>query len=187
VFEALGIAIALGFIVGLISGGRAKNLSTIEVRFVPVAIASAVIALLPLFVSVPAGPRRAIQILTMLGVLAFLVANLRASRGVLRAGLIVLAIGWALNFTVIAANGAMPLSLWAYERSGLTETPTPGEGGFFKLEIADDSTVLKPLGDVIPFRPLSKVFSPGDLFLIAGVAVFIAAGTKVPGEASRPG
>lgn len=185
-FEALGITLVLGVGVGLATGGRLGNLAWLHVRLVPAAIGSAVIALLPLFITLPSEARRAIQILTMLGVLAFLAVNVPRAAGVVRAGFLLLALGWALNFTVIAANGAMPLSLWAYERSGLSETPTPGEGGFFKLEIADDATLMKPLGDVIPFRPLRKVFSPGDLFLMAGVAVVVAGGTRLRAPAPAP-
>lgn len=177
-FILLGIALVAGLGLGFAMRGRPGNLRFIELRGVWLAIGSAVAGLSPLVVELSGTIRTAIQIVTMLGILVFIAVNVRATTGLLRAGLAAVVVGWALNFAVIAANGAMPMSLWAYERSGQTEAPTPGEGGFFKIELAGQDTLLRPLGDVIPIAALGRVLSIGDFALLAGVMLAVAGGTQ---------
>lgn len=182
-FQLLAIAFAVALVAGLTAGGTMRNLRHVPLRWAPVAFASVVVALVPLAVEMGDGPTLALQIVSNLGILAFGVANLVASRGGVRAGFAVIAAGWALNFAVIAANGSMPLSEWAYARSGQTDPITEGEGGFYKIGVAGDGTLLRPLGDVIPIPGIHQVVSIGDVLLISGIAVVIAAGMR----ASEPG
>src|SRR5205823_2811468 len=122
--------------------------------------------------------RRALQLAAFAGVLVFLVVNLLTQRGAVLAGMYILTPGWALNFTVVALNGGMPVSLWAYAKSGQTEHITQGSGGFYRIVIAGRHTKLRSLGDVIPFRLYREVVSIGDIVLMLGIAFVIAAAMR---------
>lgn len=176
-FKLLAAALGMGVVAGLIARGRFRNLREIRLWWTPVLFVALIIGLIPLFVGVPKGPRIALQIVSMLGVLAFLAINTARARGGVRIGFWTIAMGWALNFIVIAANGGMPLSRWAYSK--IESGPiTPGRGGFFKIVIAGPHSVLRPLGDVIPLRAVDQVLSIGDVVLIIGIVVVIAAGMR---------
>ncbi len=77
-----------------------------------------------------------------------------------RAAFAAIAVGGALNAIAIFANGRMP------------HTATGGDSGLKGVPIDDDTRVAW-LGDVIPF--LGKLISAGDLVLLVGVALLIAA------------
>ncbi|WP_236630211.1 DUF5317 domain-containing protein [Thermus thermamylovorans] len=86
--------------------------------------------------------------------------------------------GLFLNTLVIFANGGhMPVSLAALERAGL-------EGWEEILKerrdavhtLLDENTRLPFLGDVIALPPLRKAVSPGDLFILAGIAGVVVEG-----------
>jgi hypothetical protein len=104
---------------------------------------------------------------------------MKESRGAIRIAIAILLLGWLLNAVPIAANGGMPLSLWAYRRAGLTETPTPRTGGFYKIVIASSSTRLNFLGDVIPVAAIRQVVSLGDIALIVGIGCFVVASMQL--------
>jgi hypothetical protein len=182
----LAISLGLGLGAGALARGRLANLREVLLRVLPLLMASRLVGMLPLFVGLPRGPRQGAQLLSLLGVLAFLGINLVAARGGVRAGFVTLLAGWALNFVVIAANGGMPLSLWAWSHSGQRGAPTPGEGGFFKIVLAEPGTALRFLGDVVPIRAIDQVVSVGDLVLMAGIAVVIAAGMRARAAAPQP-
>lgn len=82
-----------------------------------------------------------------------------------RRGMPLVALGLVLNAVVIAANGAMPVSVEALRAAGLTE-PESLTG---KHVLAGAGTRLPLLADVIPVRPLRTVISAGDVVLAAGV------------------
>lgn len=178
-FLLLFASLVAGIVAGLAARGRIGALRAMQVRWTPMLFVALIVGMAPLYVDMPKGLRQTIQMVTMLAVLIFLAANIIRSRGGVRAGWVALLAGWALNFIVIAANGGMPLSAWAFARSGQTGLPTPGESGFFKIELATPDTILRPLGDVIPIKPVfAQVVSIGDLVLMAGIAVVIAAGMR---------
>lgn len=184
-FVILAITLAVAVIAGLATGGRLANLAWVRLRLLPVLYLALAFGLLPLLVGVPSGLNRTLLTASYILVAIWLGANLRARRGALRSGFIVLMAGWLLNTLPIATNGGMPLSLWAYERAGLTEVPTPGEGGFFKIVIADQDSRLRFLGDVIPMRPITQVVSVGDIFLVLGIGIVVGGGMRAPGEVTR--
>jgi hypothetical protein len=172
----LATMIGLGIIAGLLTRGRFRGLTELRFRLTPVLFVSLVIALLPFYVSSLESSRRVFQLIAFAGVLIFLIANITAARGGVRAGFLVLGLGWALNFIVIASNGGMPLSLWAYAKSGQTEVPHFGRGGFYRVVQARPGTTLRFLGDVIPVRVFTQVLSIGDVLLMVGAAIIIAVG-----------
>jgi hypothetical protein len=92
-------------------------------------------------------------------------------------GVPLLAIGLLLNAVVIAANGAMPVSLYAESRAGVS-----GDAFFHTdsatHEVADGHTQLRLLGDVVPV-PLPvhpETVSAGDVLIVSGVGLLIVAG-----------
>jgi hypothetical protein len=92
-------------------------------------------------------------------------------------GVPLLAAGLILNAVVITANGAMPVSLYAESRAGLSDTALlQVDDGTH--EVADSATRLPGLGDVVPV-PLPvhpETVSVGDLLIVSGVGLLIFAG-----------
>lgn len=82
-----------------------------------------------------------------------------------RPGMPLIAIGLILNAVVIAANGAMPVSVDALRAAGLSQ-PESLAG---KHLLAGPGTRLTFLADIIPVRPLRTVISVGDIVLAAGI------------------
>jgi len=168
--------IGLGILAGLAVRGNFRNLKEISFRFTPILFTSLAIALLALFFDSLKSGRHVFQLLSLAGVLMFLLVNLASQKGLVRVGFVIVTVGWALNFIVITANKGMPLSEWAYAKSGQTEAITYGTGGFYRTVHAGPGTLFRQLGDVIPIRAYRQVVSIGDILLILGVAFVIAGG-----------
>lgn len=176
----LATAMALGISAGVLAGGTIANLANVRVRWTPALFVSLAVGVIPLAVDIADDPRFALQLGSHIGLLVFFGANIVvAERRWVRVGFMVIAIGWALNVAAIAANGGMPVSLWAIREAGITDPFTPGEGSFFRVVAAGPSSLLRPLGDVIPLRALRQVISWGDIFIIGGIAVVTTAGMRV--------
>lgn len=180
VFLTLGIMLIVAIAIGYLLGGRLERLADLRLRWLPVLFACLLLGLLPLLAGLSPVPSRAVVAVANIGVLAFLLRNTLDSSGAVRVGMALLLAGWLLNAVVIVANGGMPLSARAYALSGQHDAITQGKGGFFKIVLADDDTVLKPLGDVIPLSPIHQVLSIGDLVLVAGIGVVVAAAMRAP-------
>lgn len=87
-------------------------------------------------------------------------------------------LGLGLNTLVIVANGGhMPVSLEALKRAGVE-----GWEEILKARadavhsLLDENTRFPFLGDVIGLPPLRKAVSPGDLFILAGIAGVVVEG-----------
>jgi Family of unknown function (DUF5317) len=102
----------------------------------------------------------AIVLASNLLVAVFLAANVHLP------GTLVAAAGLALNALVIAANGAMPVSLEAADVAGVDREAS--DFGI-KHEVLNDDTVLPWIADVIPIPGLSMLISAGDVVLAAGI------------------
>jgi hypothetical protein len=155
-------------------GGRLSGLSRIELaggRLLAVALGLQVLALTVL----PGAPH---ALLVALHGSSYVLAAAFVWRNRTVPGLPLLASGGALNALVIAVNGGqMPASADAVRRAGLPLH----EEGFVNSGVLDDPR-LAPLGDVFAspdWLPLSNVYSPGDLLLLAGAVwvVHAACGT----------
>jgi len=170
--------IALGLIGGYLAGGSLAGLKDIELRGIAILFGALAVAFLPLIFDSLLPHRRVFQLITFAGVLLFLAVNLWTSRGEIRFGMLVITSGWALNFIVIATNGGMPLSRWAYRSSGQTTRITLGSGGFYRIVRLGPTTHLARLGDVIPIRAFQVVVSIGDIFLLLGASIVIAAAMR---------
>lgn len=171
-------ALLLGLVAGYAAGGRLRRLENVRLSYGVLAFAALAVMVVESLADLGDPLDRVLIALGYALAAAFLVVNLRRLRGVLRIAVAILALGWVLNATVMTANGGMPLSLSAYASSGQIEAPTPGEGGFFKIVIADRETALRPLGDVIPLAFYRQVVSAGDLVLLAGLVLAIAGGMR---------
>jgi hypothetical protein len=167
------VALLVGAVVGRFRGGRVSEAANVRLRVSGLIAPAFILTLVPVFADL----KDELDVAATLGSLSligvFLVVNLRGTRGLLRLGLATMAFGWTLNMVVIGANAGMPLSLAAYEVSGQHVVPTPRRGGFYRIVLADEGTVLRWLGDVLPVRPIHQVFSPGDLTLALGLGFSI--------------
>lgn len=100
--------------------------------------------------------------------LIFCIANRRV------AGVPLVALGLVLNAVVVARNGAMPVSIAAASRAGVS-TLSIATGNDARHTIAGRGSDWRVLGDVIPVPlPVApEVVSPGDVLVAAGLGEFI--------------
>lgn len=98
-------------------------------------------------------------------VVAFLIANRRMP------GMVLIGLGLALNVVVIAANGAMPVSVSASRTAGVD--PPPRGIADVEHERLDEDTKLPWLADVLAIPKTHEVFSVGDVVLGLGVAQLV--------------
>jgi hypothetical protein len=85
-------------------------------------------------------------------------------------------LGWILNALVVLVNGGMPVSSAALRGIGVDPTKALLSGGpFAKHAPLNGSTVLGTFGDVVPLAWLRSVVSPGDLIMLVGIVLFVAA------------
>ena len=155
-------------------GGRLAGLADLELhggRLLALALALQVLAITVL----PGAPH---ALLVALHAGSYVLAAAWLWRNRRLRGLPLLAAGGALNALVIAVNGGqMPASEQAVRRAGLPLQ----EEGFVNSGVLDEPR-LAALGDVFAspqWLPLSNVYSPGDLLLLAGAVwvVHAACGT----------
>jgi hypothetical protein len=180
------VAVAAGFVMGYVVGGRAGRLRVPSGLIVGAVAAFGIqlgLAWLPEG-TFGAHARIALLIATYCVVLiplGFMVAaSLRSRLGALgMAALVLVLSGWALNTAPIAVNGGMPVS-----RSALTAAGYPIHEKASQLErswkhvLATRRTRLASLGDTVAVRSLRAVYSIGDFLLLAGITTLIAAGMR---------
>jgi hypothetical protein len=179
----LPLAVVVGLVAGLLLGGRLGALTDLRWRHGgPLAVAVGLEWVAGRCCAAGSTPRAAVA-LGSEGVAGALIAlNLRARRPVERAGLAMVVAGWAANIAAMLPSGAMPVSLSALRAAGMAGTDVAA-GHLGKHTIG--STWL---GDDIPLRALGAVVSPGDLAMLAGIAIFMAAATRRanPARETRP-
>jgi hypothetical protein len=103
-------------------------------------------------------------------------------------GFVLILIGVAMNFVVIAANQGMPVSEFALRTTGQVEAVEELRNREeSKHHLASEEDVLRPLGDVIGIgRPFNVVISAGDIVAYAGAAIFVVeAMLGLPASPSR--
>ncbi len=163
------LVLAVSVIVGLMRGGKLRNLTEIRVNswwllpvgfliltasnFIPVRYDTAAVA---------------VVLVSYLPLLLFVWLN-RDLTGIWIAGL-----GILMNFTVIIANGGMPVLLEAARLAG--------ESGELILDakhvLLTETTRFPFLADIIPLP--RAVLSLGDVFLAIGVGAFLEDQTRQP-------
>ncbi|MFQ5947408.1 MAG: DUF5317 family protein, partial [Acidimicrobiia bacterium] len=94
-------------------------------------------------------------------------------------GMWLAAIGILMNFSVILANGGMPVSPEAAALAGGDGADLSFEQAYKHVELDGDSQ-LTFLADVIPLRMIRQVISLGDVFLAVGLGQFLEAQLRKP-------
>jgi hypothetical protein len=172
----LGVLFALAVASVPLTGGRLGALADLRLRGVW-AIAAALAIQILIITVLPGGDptlHKVIHLSTYLMAAAFAWLNRRVP------GVALAALGGALNFAAIAANGGvMPASAWALRVAGFADDVhhfvNSGHVAHARLQL---------LGDVFALPaswPVHNVFSVGDVLLVLGVLI----GLHVLG-ASRP-
>jgi Family of unknown function (DUF5317) len=172
------VALVCGLAAGYLTGGRLRHLEHLDLRhpwLVLLAMGIQLVIFTRLGSSISESASVWAHVSSYVVLLVFVILN-RRNLGVVLAGL-----GTLMNATVIIINGGyMPASRRALEIAGrLADSST-----YNNSIIANESAHLLPLGDVmaipagVPF--FSNVFSVGDLFIVAGVALLLATAMRTP-------
>ena len=160
------VAVVVGMVVGLATGGRFNNIGRGAFRAVPLLIVGVVLQVLTEAANLPHRADEAVVLLSYAALAAFAVANLRLG------GMGVVAIGLILNIVPIAVNSGMPVRASAIVEAGIVsrvdEAGRLSYGGKRHLERGSDR--LRILGDVLPDWVFHEVLSFGDLVMSVGIA-----------------
>ena len=157
------IAIALGLVFGLVTGGSIGRLSKLSFRWpwliVAVVLIREAVLLTPL--GKVAGARY-IYVAALLAIIAWVVWHSARVRGIW-----LVAAGAALNLIVIVANNArMPV---APELAGAV-LPRSNPGLY---TLMGSQTNLNILGDWIRLGPIPEAYSVGDVLIALGLAIVV--------------
>ncbi|HEX6677522.1 MAG TPA: DUF5317 family protein [Actinomycetes bacterium] len=161
------LVIVVGLLAGRMVGGSLERVPRAAVRWPWAAAVGLALQLLP----VPGRPALWLLYGSLFLLLAFAAANLR------RSGFALILVGLALNLTVIAANGGMPVDRRAIVASGQQDTLAGliRDGDGVKHRLPGPHTRLLPLGDVIAVPPpVGQVISVGDVVVDLGIIWFLA-------------
>lgn len=175
----LPLFIVLGSIaVGLLAGGRLTALEHVHLRWWALAPIGLAMQLSP----VPRAETSTARTLsTIVLVVSFPILLAFVARNFHIAAFMLLFIGLALNFAVIALNGGMPVSAAAIQAAGGTSGFSDLTDGDAKHHAMTDEDLLTPLADVIAIGdPLREVLSVGDVFVYTGLAWFVIAAMRAP-------
>jgi hypothetical protein len=163
-------------LIGWVTGGSFDRLALVPLRGWRFVIAAAVAFALGAAFSSVGGRGATVAIVagataSAVCLLAVLVRNAAVE------GVPLLATGLLLNTVVVIANGAMPVSLYAEARAGISANSL-FDANDAVHEIAGSQTRLPHLGDVVPVPlPLHpETVSVGDILIVAGVGLLIVAG-----------
>ena len=177
------VAVAVGLVLGLISGGRPRYLADKRIAGWPLLVAG--LALQASVNRLPDGLGLAALIASYAALLLFGLANLRL------VGMPLVLVGLVLNTFTITLNGGMSvrrsavLAARAAPADKLDHLHVIG-----KHHLARPSDKLTILSDVIPVRPLREVLSFGDIIMSVGVADVLAnllrPGRESPMEEESP-
>jgi hypothetical protein len=178
----LVVAVAALAVAGVTGGSR---LAGVHIRAVRLLVVAGVVQLGTSALAPGSGVVRAVAlVLTTLLVGLFLLGNARLP------GVPLVALGLMLNVVVVGANAAMPVSVSAAARAGISRADLHLDRDAMR-EPTGPATRLGVLADVVPValpgRP--QVVSAGDVLVAAGVALLLlTAGSRrsqTPRRASR--
>lgn len=168
-------AILIGFLVGLLAGGRPAGLTSLQFRLGWLAVAgfAAQVVLFSAPVTERIGELGApLYVLSTAIVFVVLLINARIP------GLPVVALGAASNLAAIVANGGyMPASEAALIAAG----KIPASGYSNSVVLPDPA--LGPLTDIFAlptWLPFTNVFSIGDVLIGLGIAIAVAVAMRRP-------
>ena len=156
------LVLAIAVVVGLMRGGKLRNLTEIRVRGWWLLLVGFGLQIVAGFL--PVGRHSLAVGLVLVSYLPLLLVVWLNRQD---AGMWIAGIGILMNFTVIALNGGMPVMAEAVHLAG-------GTGELVldaKHVLLTDTTRLPFLADIIPLP--GSVISLGDVFLAIGVGVFL--------------
>jgi hypothetical protein len=159
------VTVVAATITGLLAGGTLRDFPSAKLRGAGLALAGVVLQFIPLGGAIGT----ALLFASFAALIGFAILNVRVH------GFAFILVGLALNAVVIVANLGMPVTRNALEGSHQSATLDDliANGGA-KHHLADDGTILLPLGDVIPLGdPLDQAISVGDVCVQLGTACFI--------------
>ncbi len=163
--------LGIGMLLGWGFGGGLRALADVTIRWWPVAPVALILQVAPL--PEPEGPLMRLLPSAALAVSYLALVALAAVNWRLW-GFVSVMVGLAMNATVIAANGGMPVSETAMRGVGADEATFQRLREDPKHHLARGDDVLLPLGDVIPVRrPFGVVVSVGDVLAYSGAATFL--------------
>ena len=182
------LALAAGVALGFLCGGRLRNLTEHRLRlpillWVAFAVQVADFTFAGFGATLRAWHLPTLAVIYSL-VLAWIVVNLPGhGPGLTIAGLLLL-LGSLANAAVIAANGKMPGSYAAAVAAGVPRRLLATVPASPKHMWRNEATRLPWLGDNIPFRLARLAVSPGDVALMTGIVIAVAAGMRSRSRAS---
>ena len=163
-------AVVVGLVLGLMLGGDARRLATVNIRWSPVILAGLLVQVVLFTDEVAARIGELGAPIYVASTVAVLVAVLRNAR---IQGLAVVFIGGLSNLAAIVANGGyMPAS--AEAMAALGKAPP----AIYSNSAVLSSPALQPLTDIFAlprWLPFANVFSIGDVIIAVGVAWTIVA------------
>jgi hypothetical protein len=162
------LVIAVG--IGLLAGGRLSGLSSLRLRWAPLALLGLALQFLA-----PAGAWSFPVLMASFAMLvAFALVNLKTP------GFVLIVVGIAMNLTVIGVNGGMPVPRWSLERSDqIGELQYLIDHGGAKHHLATSGDHLLFLADVIPLpSPIRQSVSAGDIVAYVGVGIVIVSAMR---------
>jgi Family of unknown function (DUF5317) len=174
------LSAAVGIAGGYAAGGRLRGLVSLPRSLLLVPWLAAFLQFALALTSADSTSRWALTSITYLLVAVLVGLGWRACRRMVspslgRVAVAILVIGWAMNTAVVAANGGMPVSRDALASAGYERGLDVTNVSIRKHVAASDEAKLLFLGDVIPVRPLKRVVSAGDIALLSGLSLFVAA------------
>jgi hypothetical protein len=149
----LASGVILGVVAGLAIGHKGSRLAAIQIRWVPLLVASLFARIVALFLPVVAFP---------LYVFAIASTAVGAAANVRLTGAALVAVGGALNLAVVLLNHGMPVDAAAAAAAGAS---MPSD---VLHVVVGDGTVLAVLADVIPVPLARAVYSIGDFCIALG-------------------
>jgi hypothetical protein len=182
----LAIVLFLALVIAMFRGGRLSNLADIRLRAWWLLVVGVLLQVGTRFLPDESWADTAgvSMVLVSFGLLLVMVILNRAEPGMWLAG-----IGILMNFTVIAANGGMPVLGEAAEVASGFTVADPDVAGSFKHVRLDDTSRIVFLADVIPLRlgSMGTVISLGDVFLAVGLGRYLEAELRRPRRWFRKG
>jgi len=170
-FAVLAVAIGVGALVGLATGGRLANLAGVRLSALGLLVAGTVgqALILDRVVVLHGWGAVAVLLAAYAALAGFAIANLGlGGMGVILAGI-------ALNAVPIAVNGGMPVEAHAIAQARIAtaaELPLLDFGA--KRHLAGSSDHLRILDDRFPDWITHHVLSFGDLVIAVGVGAVVA-------------